>query len=92
MLEILLTALLSAGLTLAGAYLAGRRIIAEQVLPLVQAEVDRRLAELGEVIETRVRNGVVNAVADVTSPESLQKQMVKGQDSLLNALFGKSAR
>ena len=27
---------------------------------------------------------MVSAVADVTSPESLQKQMVKGQDSLLS--------
>ncbi len=89
MLDILFTAVLSAGLTLAGAYVAGRRILAQQIAPLVQAEVDKRVAELGDVIETRVRNGVVSAVTDVTSPESLQKRMVKGQDSLLNALFGK---
>ncbi len=89
MFEVLSTAILTAALTLGIAYVLGRRIIELKLAPLVQAEVDRRLEELGELIENRVRNGVVHAVEEVTSPESFQKSMAKGQDTLMNALFGK---
>ena len=52
------------------------------------AMIERRFAQAVEIIEERVRSGVVSAVEEVTSPENLQKQMSRGQDSLMNALFG----
>ena len=55
---------------------------------LIEAEVARRVDEYGELIEQRVRNGIVKAVDDVTSVEALQKSVTKSQDTFLNALFG----
>ena len=87
-MDILLTAALSSLLTLAGAYFAGRHVLLERIRPEVDAMIDSRFAQAAEIIEERVRSGVVSAVEEVTSPENLQKQMSRGQDSLMNALFG----
>lgn len=55
---------------------------------LIETEVQRRVDQYGELIEQRVRNGIVKAVDDVTSVEALQKSVTKSQDTFLNALFG----
>ena len=88
-MEILVTAVLSSALTLAGAFYVGRYVLLERVRPEIDVLVDARFAEAAEIIEARVRAGVVSAVEEVTSPENLQKQMSRGQDSFINALFGK---
>ena len=55
---------------------------------LIEAEVQRHVDQYGEVIEQRVRSGIVKAVDDVTSVEALQKSVTKSQDTFMNALFG----
>jgi hypothetical protein len=72
----LLTALLSSAVTLGLGYLALRR----WWLPRIEAEVEARyrahLAEaldrLGEVVQERVRRGVVEGAAELSSPEGLR--------------------
>ncbi|TDJ23040.1 MAG: hypothetical protein E2O58_09670 [Gammaproteobacteria bacterium] len=59
-----------------------------RVRGLIEAEMQRRVDQYGEVLEQRVRSGIVKAVDDVTSVEALQKSVTKSQDTFLNALFG----
>ncbi len=79
-----LSALLTTGLLCTVAWYAYQR----RLRGLIEAEVQRRVEQYGELIEQRVRNGIVNAVDDVTSVESLHKSVTKSQDTFLNALFG----
>jgi len=80
----LLSAILTAGLSFALAYY----VYLHHIQPQFQRALEERLAELGDVIEDRVRSGVVRAVEDVASPESFQKRMSKGQSTFMDAIFG----
>ena len=79
-----LSALLTAALLCAAAWYAYQHRLRD----LIETEVQRRVDLYGEVLEQRVRNGIVKAVDDVTSVEALQKSVTKSQDTFLNALFG----
>ena len=79
-----LSALLTTGLLCAAAWYAYQH----RLRGLIETEVQRRVDLYGEVLEQRVRNGIVKAVDDVTSVEALQKSVTKSQDTFLNALFG----
>ena len=82
------TAVLSALLTTALLCAVAWYAYQHRVRGLIEAEVQRRVDLYGEVLEQRVRNGIVKAVDDVTSVEALQKSVTKSQDTFLKALFG----
>jgi hypothetical protein len=88
MWAIILTAVLSALLTTTLLCAVAWYAYQHRLRGLIETEVQRRVDQYGELIEQRVRNGIVKAVDDVTSVEALQKSVTKSQDTFLNALFG----
>ena len=88
-MTILLTAFASAILTSLFTLAAAAIVVRQRVQPMLQQQLDTKLAELGDVIEARVRAGVVSGVEELAHPDTLHKQMSKGSDTILNALFGR---
>jgi hypothetical protein len=82
------TAVLSALLTTALLCAAAWYAYQHRLRDLIEIEVQRRVDQYGEILEQRVRNGIVKAVDDVTSVKALQKSVSRSQDTFLNALFG----
>ena len=67
-LIVIITALLSSIFTVVLAWYVYKRYLARSV----EAQLDARLEELGELIESRVRKGVLDAVASIPSTEVLR--------------------
>ena len=88
MWAIILSAVLSALLTTTLLCAVAWYAYQHRLRGLIEAEVARRVDQYGEVMEQRVRRGIVKAVDDVTSVEALQRSVTKSQDTFLNALFG----
>ena len=85
LLTAILTALFTLGLLSTTAYFAYRNYFAEQL----DRMLEEKLAEVGELVESRVRDGVIEGVNQVTSPEFMRRTMEKGQDSFINTMFGR---
>jgi len=66
---VLVTAALSSVCTL----LLARRAFRRRYLPRIQQEVDRTLERLGDVVEERVRKGVVDGLTSLPSPELVRR-------------------
>lgn len=82
-----LTAVLSSILTLALAWYAFRHHLQERL----DAALSERLQDLGEIIEQRVRKGVLDAVADIPSTDVIKdttRTMTRTGASLLSVLMG----
>jgi len=91
-LTILATAALTAMLTAAVTFALARYLYLNRIHPRIVAAINERLEQMGDVIEDRVRRGVVKAVEDVASPEGFQKRMSKGQDTLMDVIFGQRGK
>ena len=63
------TAVLSSALTLGIAYWAFERHFKQQILDHIDEQVDKTLEELGQAVEERVKQGVIDGVASIPSSE-----------------------
>lgn len=88
MIAVLATALLSALLSSLCVFATAWYLYQHHLRELLEATIRARVDELGGVIEARVKAGIINAVDDLTSVDTLQKTVTRSQDHFLSSMFG----
>ena len=68
--------------------LCGNLLFRHVLAAKLDALIEERIAEVGDLIEARVRAGVVAGASEVASPDHMRRTMARGPETFLNAIFG----
>ena len=88
MIAVLATALISAILSSLCVFATAWYLYQHHLRELLEATIRERVDELGGVIESRVKAGIMNAVDELTSVDALSRTVTRSQDQILNSMFG----
>ena len=88
MIAVLTTALLSAALSSLCVFATAWYLYQHHLREQLEATIRSRVDELGVVIEARVKAGIMNAVDELTSVDSLSRTVTRNQDQFLRSMFG----
>jgi CHASE1-domain containing sensor protein len=88
MIAVLATALLSALLSSLCVFATAWYLYQHHLREQLEATIRARVDELGGVIEERVKAGIMKAVDELTSVDTLSKTVTRSQDQFLSSMFG----